>query len=302
MSDGMPAIALTAVPGRRRATLETAREIERRGFAGIYCPSPFGGLNLCEALALVTERIPFGITVAPIYARHPEDFAQTAAFVHELSGGRFRLGVGVSHGPVLERMGIHAGKPLSDMRRFVESYQAVPNTGDKAPLILAAMRQKMIALAGEVAQGFVFANAARSHVAQSLSALPAEKRDDPAFFIGDMAPTCVNDDIEAAKAVHRRTLSFYVRLPNYRNYWKEAGYEQEMADVEKGMAAKDNDAIARALSDRWLSDVTLFGPPARIREGVEAWRDAGVRTPIVVPSSANGNQMVALQEVFAAFA
>ena len=55
------------------------------------------------------------------------------------------------------------------------------------------------------------------------------------------------------------------------------------------------------MSDKWLTDNTLFGPVSHVREGVEAWFDAGITTPILVPSSANGNQMVAFQEVFASF-
>jgi alkanesulfonate monooxygenase SsuD/methylene tetrahydromethanopterin reductase-like flavin-dependent oxidoreductase (luciferase family) len=297
----MPAVSLAAVPGRRKATLEVAREIERRGFTGIYCPSGFGGITLCQSLALVTERIPFGTAIAPIYSRTADDYAQMAAFLHEVSDGRFRFGVGVSHGPSLARMGVTAGKPLSDMRAFVERFRAVERTGPQAPLILAAMRKKMIGLAAEIADGMVFANGARSHMKESLAVLPAEKRNDPNFFIADMIPTCISEDVEAAKAVNRRTLTSYARLPNYRNYWKEAGYEEEMADVEKGIAANDNDAISRALSDRWLADTTLFGPPSRIRDELDKWYDVGIRTPIIVPSSAAGNQMKAIEELFATF-
>src|SRR5215468_11018389 len=96
----MPAVALAAVPGRRRATIELAREIERRNFSGIYCASFGDGLGLCEALALATERIRFGTAIAIIYLRHVADYAQTASLVHELSGGRFSFGIGVSHAPV----------------------------------------------------------------------------------------------------------------------------------------------------------------------------------------------------------
>src|SRR5215467_5986758 len=136
----MPAVALAAVPGRRRATLELAREIERRGFAGIYCASFGDGLGLCEALALTTERISFGTAIAIIYTRHVNDYAQTASLVHELSGGRFHFGVGVSHGPVHQRLGLRAGRPLADMRRFVADLRAVPRAGELPPLVLAGLR------------------------------------------------------------------------------------------------------------------------------------------------------------------
>jgi hypothetical protein len=99
----------------------------------------------------------------------------------------------------------------------------------------------------------------------------------------------------------RRTLTGYVMLPNYRNYWIEAGYEDEMRAIEAAQRAGDIAKVPSLMSDRWLRDVTLFGTAAQVREGVDAWYAAGVRTPIVVPSSAAGGQMKAFEELFAAF-
>lgn len=297
----MPAISLAAVPGRRKATLELAGEIERRGFTGIYCPSTVANVTLCAALAQCTNEITFGTSIAPIYARTVVDYAQTVSFIHEISGGRFRFGIGVSHGPSLKRMKVTAGKPLSDTREFVADLKAIERVGELPPIILATMRRKMIALAGEIGDGMVFANASRSFMKTSLAALPDDKRNDENFYIGNMIPTCISDDVEAAKAVNRRTLTSYAQLPNYRNYWKESGYAEEMAGVEAAMAAGEPEKVADHLSDKWLADNTLFGSVSQVREGLEAWFDTGVRTPILVPSSANGNQLVAFQEVFAAF-
>ncbi|MDJ0866015.1 MAG: LLM class flavin-dependent oxidoreductase [Myxococcota bacterium] len=297
----MPAVALAAVPGRRRATLELAAEIERREFAGIYCASFGDGLGLCEALALTTERIPIGTAIVNLYARHVSEYAATASLVHELSGGRFHFGVGVSHGPMNERLGVATGRPLADTRQFVEALRAVPRAGELPPVVLAGLRDKMVALAGEIAEGVVFANVARSHVPHTLGVLPPARGDDPGFFIGNMIPTCICDDVAAAAAVNRRTLSGYVTLPNYRNYWKAAGWVEEMEAVEKALAARERKRIPGLLPDRWLEDTTLFGPVAKVREGLEAWFDAGVRTPILVPSSAVGKQMQAFEELFAAF-
>jgi alkanesulfonate monooxygenase SsuD/methylene tetrahydromethanopterin reductase-like flavin-dependent oxidoreductase (luciferase family) len=301
MTTRLPAVSLAAVPGRRKAILEFAREIERRGFSGIYCPSLGDGLALCEALALATNEIEFGTSIVPIYTRHPQDFAQTAAFIHEISNGRFKFGIGVSHAPAMSRLGIRQGKPLSDMREFVGSLRAVPRVGELPPLVLAALRTKMIALAEEIAEGLVFANGARSHMTESLSHVSSGRRADAGFFIGNMIPTCISDDVEAAKAVNRRTLTSYAMLPNYRNYWKEAGYVEEMEAVEAALAARELDRIPACLSDRWLADTTLFGPAAKVRDGIEAWFDAGIKTPIIVPSSAAGNQLKALEELLALY-
>jgi alkanesulfonate monooxygenase SsuD/methylene tetrahydromethanopterin reductase-like flavin-dependent oxidoreductase (luciferase family) len=302
MSDALPALSLVAVPGRRQLTLDVAREAERRGFSGIYVPSMFGNMAQSTALALATGRVIFGTAIAPIYARAVEDFAQSAAFIHEVSGGRFRFGIGIAHAPSRRRMGVVPGRPLGDIHDFVARFRGYDGFGALPPIILAALRKRMVALAGEIADGLVFANGSRSHTQESLSVLPAAKLGSPDFLVANMIPTCIADDIEAAKAVNRRTLTRYTLLPNYRNYWKEAGYIEEMTAIETAIAENRDADIPSLMSDRWLADVTLFGSAARVREGVAAWRDAGVTTPILVPSSAYGNQLKAVEEIFAAFA
>jgi alkanesulfonate monooxygenase SsuD/methylene tetrahydromethanopterin reductase-like flavin-dependent oxidoreductase (luciferase family) len=302
MSENLPALSLVAVPGRRQATLELAREIERRGFAGVYVPSIFSNMAQVVALAVATRNLKFATAITPIYGRVTEDFAQATAYIHEVSGGRFSFGIGVAHGPSHVRMGVTPGKPLGDIRAFVEKMRSFEGIGPLPPIILAALRKRMVALAGEIAEGVIFANASRSHMAESLSALPAGKRADPDFLVANMIPTCISDDIEAAKAVNRRTLTRYTTLPNYRNYWKEAGYVEEMTAIEGAISEGRQADVPSLMSDKWLADVTLFGSAAQVRDGIAAWREAGVSTPIIVPSSASGNQIKAVEELFAAFA
>ena len=297
-----PAVSLAALPGRRKATVEMAKRFEEEGFAGIYCPSLGDGLGLCEAIALATRTIPFGTTIANIYTRHAFDFALTAALIHELSGGRFRFGVGVSHGPTHDRLGIKPGRPLEDIRRFVQDLKAGAKlAGELPPITLATLRKKMTALSAEIAQGAVWANAARSHMPVSLEALPPTARAGADFFVGNMVPTCIDADRAAAAAVNRRTLIGYVKLPNYQNYWIEAGFEEEMQAIRKAIAAGQEDRIPSLMSERWLSQVTLYGSASEVRDGIEAWYAAGVKTLIVVPSSTKGNQLVALQELIDLF-
>ena len=295
----LPAVSLAAVPGRRAKTVEVAQVLEENGFPGIYGPSLGDSLSLCNAIALSTKSIEIGTSITPIYTRNVMDFAQTAGFLHEISNGRFRFGVGVSHAPAMNRMGITQGRPLADMRKFVEELKAVPRVGDMPPIILATLRKKMIQLAEEVGDGMVFANGARSHMGDSLSVLTDESRQNEGFFIGNMIPTCISDDKEAAAAVNRKTLTSYAFLPNYRNYWKEAGYEQEMTDVEDALQKQDLDRVPECLSDKWLADTTLFGSATEVRDGIEAWFDSGIKTPIIVPSSASGGQMQAIDEFLA---
>src|SRR5213082_2163493 len=86
MPSPLPALNLIATPGRRHATLDLAREIERRGFAQIQVSSSFANMAQCIGLALATERISFATAIAPIYSQTVEEFAHTAAYIHELSG------------------------------------------------------------------------------------------------------------------------------------------------------------------------------------------------------------------------
>jgi alkanesulfonate monooxygenase SsuD/methylene tetrahydromethanopterin reductase-like flavin-dependent oxidoreductase (luciferase family) len=299
----MPAVSLAAAPGRRKWTVEIAQKLEEKGFQGIYCASFGDGMGLCLSMAHATRTIKFGTSIMPIYYRVPFDLAQSAAYIHEISDGRFYLGIGVSHEPALVRMGVKAGKPLTDTRNYVAAMRAAAQqTGPLPPIVLATLRTRMVELSTEIAQGAVWANGSRSHMADSLSHIPATKREGD-FFIGDMIPTCIDDNDPAAAAnVSKRTLTSYLMLPNYRNYWKEAGYVEEMEAIESALERRDRDALPGLMTDRWLADSTLFGTRKHVLEGLEAWFAAGVKTPILVPSSTSGGQVKAMDELFAAFA
>jgi alkanesulfonate monooxygenase SsuD/methylene tetrahydromethanopterin reductase-like flavin-dependent oxidoreductase (luciferase family) len=296
MDEQRPAISLVAVPGKRKAALEAAQEADRRGFAGIACPSLGGAMALCVSLAHVTETIPFWTSIQPIYLANPQETAVTAAHISEVSGGRFTLGLGVSHGPVHDRLGLDVGRPLADMRAYVERVRA---SGDVSlpKIALATLRDKMLGLAAEVSDGAIWANAARSAMAPQLARVPEARRE--GFFLANMVPTVIDTDRAAAEAIHRRTLTGYVALPNYRNYWKQAGYVEEMEAIEKAFAT-DPKSVPGVMSDEWLRDCTLAGSATEVRDGVAAWWDLGV-TPIVVMSSTSGGQMKALQELYAAY-
>lgn len=298
----LPALNLVAAPGQRRATLDLAREIERRGFAGISVSSQYSNMSQCLGLAFATERIPFATAIAPIYAQTAEEFAHGAAYLHEISQGRFQFGIGVAHAPSHIRMGVTPGRPLADIRAFVAKLRSYQGIGELPPVILAALRKRMVALAGEIADGVVFANGCLSHMHASLDALPAAKRTDPNFFIGNRIRTCIYEDEVAAQAVLRRTVTNYALMPNYRNYWKEAGYLEEMTAIEVAVAEGRPGDVSKYLPDRWLADCTLYGSAAKIREGVAAWHAVGITTPVLVPLSADGDQNTALRQVFEAFA
>lgn len=292
----MPGVSLVARPGKVSAAVELAQEVERAGVTGVHVPSFGDSVSFCVSMAHATTTLRLGTSILPIYLRHATDLAGTAAYLHDVSDGRFQLGLGVTHGPVQRRLGVQAAKPLSDMRDYVHELREAAGRAELPPIVLAALRSRMTRLAADIADGAVWANAARSHMATSLEDVP-HGRIDEGFFVGNMIPTVVDDDREAAAAVNRRTLSGYVALPNYRNYWKAAGYQEEMAAIEQALDEGRRDDVPQYMSDAWLRDCTLFGSASEVREGLEAWFDAGVSTPILVASSTSGGQFHALRQV-----
>lgn len=293
MSDERPALSVVASPSRRRSILELAGEAERRGFPSLACPTLGGALGLCVSLAHVTSTIRFYTAIQGIYGNSIAEIGNIASHVHEVSDGRFALGLGVSHEPMVKRLGVEMGPPLSDMRHFVDNLRANEKySGTLPPIYVAALRDRMLDLAQEVGDGALWANASLEHTRRQRQRVQRSE-----FHLATMIPTVISDDMDAAAAINRRTMSVYVRLPNYRNYWKAAGYVDEMETVERLLAEGRRDEVERAMSDRWLADCTLFGPADRVREGFAAWREIGVE-PIAVMSSTSGGQVKAIGELF----
>lgn len=298
--DARPSLSLVASPGRRQAILDAAVEAEQRGFAGIACPTLGGAIGLCVSLAHVTREIPFFTSIQGIYGIHPGEMAGLASHVHEMSGGRFRLGLGVSHEPMVKRLDAVMGPPLADARSYVERLREQARySGEQPPVYLAALRDRMLDLAVEIADGALWANSSLRYTAHQVQRISGSTR--PGFHLGVMLPTVITADRAAARAVHRKTLTTYVRLPNYRNYRKAAGYVEEMQAIEQLLAAGDRDGLANCMSDAWVDDCTVSGTVDQVREQFAAWRSIGVE-PIAVMSSTSGGQLTAVRELFDAYA
>lgn len=299
-SDQIPALSLVATPTKRSAILDLAVEAERIGVSGIACPSLGGTMGLCTSLAHVTSSIRFWTSIQPMYYSHPVEAGNAAAHIHEMSKGRFGFGIGVSHAAVTKRLGVETGKPLTDIDAYVAAMRANERfSGSLPPIYLATLRDKMLDLATRIADGAIWANAA-------LSALPtqvgrAQSTISSDFFLANMIPTVVSDDLQAARAVHRKTLTGYASLPNYRNYWRQAGYIEQVDRFEQILEASDKDELAErlqaAMNDAWIDDCTISGNAGQVRDAFRRWWDAGV-TPIAVMSSTNGGQAAAVREFF----
>jgi hypothetical protein len=191
--------------------------------------------------------------------------------------------------------------PLGDMRNFVESLHTNEKYGGQLPPIyVAALRNRMLDLATSIAEGALWANASYSYTTTQVSRVETAQRDS-GFYLANMIPTVISEDRKAAAAVNRKTMSTYVRLPNYRNYWKAAGYVEEMEAIESAIAEGNTNDHSNLMSDRWLEDCTLFGSPHEIREGFQRWRSLGIE-PIAVMSSTAGGQVKAIGELFDVYA
>ena len=192
MPEPLPAISLVAVPGRRRQTLDIARDIERRGFAGIYMPSRWSNMAQCTGLALATERIRFGTAIAPIYAAdgrrirdecglYPRGVRRALSLWH-----RRRTRADASAARHHRRQ---AARPIPAP---LSRSSVLGGIGALPPIVLAALRKRMVALAAEIAEGVLFANASLSHMTQSLAVSPRPS-----------APTRFPDRQHAAGMHHR---------------------------------------------------------------------------------------------------
>ena len=282
---------------------ELAQRAEELNFAGIACPSLGATLGFCVSLAHVTKTIKFWTSIQPIYYSHAIEMANTAAHIHEISNKRFGLGLGVSHAPVVNRLGASSATPLSDIKNYLDAMRAHARfSGDLPPIYLAALRNKMLEVATEISDGVIWANASRQSIPSQHSLIPVEKRE--SMFLANMIPTVINSDVEAARAIHRKTLLGYVSLPNYRNYWRASGHNEQIDAFEKVLATgaketRNTDLIA-IMDNQWLDDCTLSGDADTVREGLWNWAKLGV-TPIAVMSSTSGGQAHAIGELFTAF-
>jgi len=298
-----PAVSLVATAKKRSAVLDLALQAEKFGFAGIACPSLGAAMGFCTSLAHETKTIKFWTSIQPIYYSHAIEMANTAAHIFEISNSRFSLGLGVSHGPVISRLGATTATPLADIRNYVQTMRNQERfSGELPPIYLAALRDKMLDLTIEISQGAIWANAALSNISSQLTRVTPQRRAE--MFFANMVPTVISTDLGAAHEIHRKTLVGYVSLPNYRNYWRSCGYDEQIDAFEKILDSPNKETrsaeIIAAMDTQWLSDCTISGDSDTVREALWKWSQSGV-LPIAVMSSTSGGQAKAVSELFDAY-
>ena len=305
--------------------LELAREAERLGYDSAWVAEAYGSdaATVLAWLAAQTSSINLGSAVFQIPARSPAMTAMTAATLDQLSGGRFRLGLGLSGPQVAEGWyGQRFARPLARARDYLSvvrmalerqrvSYQGetlelpLPDGPGKAlkltihpaqqrlPIYLGAMGPQNLALAGELADGwlgFLFAPEHASRFREHLAAGAARSgRDLDGFDVAPNVQVHIADDLAAARDAMRPFLALYIggMGSRERNFYTEQaaryGFEQAARTVQDHYLAGDRPQAMAALPDELIDLVTLCGPAARVRERLEAHREAGVGTLIAAP-------------------
>ena len=291
--------------------VELARAADHLGYDSLWVTHGLGrdSFLVLAAYAYATRGIGLGTGVVPIYPRHPVAMAQEAATLAELSGGRFRLGIGVSHGPSMaEALGLDMGRPLEVMREYVTVLRgaltgrvrfegryyrvawdaAFRPPSPPPPVLLAGLSAPMLELAGELADGVVLWLCAPAYirdVARPALARGRARAGKPleGFEVVAAVPAAATDDVAGVGATFREELVRYLGLPYYRAMLRASGFGEALAafdrDRSRGTPA---DAVPRVLTDA----LGAIGDRARLRAYVDEYRAAGVTLPAVRPIGA----------------
>jgi F420-dependent oxidoreductase-like protein len=257
--------------------IASAKDLEQRGFASLWMANIFG-LDAITVLALIgreTERIELGTAVVPSYPRHPTAIAQQSLTAQAAAGGRFVLGLGLSHKLVIENMlGFSYDKPARHMREYLsvlgpllrgepakfEGEQYRVSLGlefpgvPEVPIVLAALGDQMLKLAGRHTAGSILwmtgPATIESHIAPKLNAAAQEAgRPTPRIVAG--VPIVLTNDPDGVRERIAQGLAMYGQLPSYR------------AMLDKEGAAGP-------------ADISIVGDEKALDAGIERMRDAGV--------------------------
>jgi probable F420-dependent oxidoreductase len=255
-----------------------ARRVEEWGYGVLWFPEATGRNSFVTAAWLLanTTRLIVATGIANIYARDWVATASAQKALNEQSGGRFLLGLGVSHVPLVEGFrGQHYGKPVATMRAYLEGMKRAryiaPPPPEPPKTVIAALGPKMLALAAEQADGAHPYNVTPEHTAEARGILGAGKLLCPEQkILGETDPA-------KARAKGREALAIYLSLPNYVNNWKRLGFTD--ADFANGG------------SDRLVDANVAWGDDAAIRARIQAHWDAGADHVCIQALGGSGTPM-----------
>jgi 5,10-methylenetetrahydromethanopterin reductase len=269
-----------------------ARAAEDAGFEAIFSTEVNNDpMATAQLMGSATERIKVGTWVANIYLRHSYTCAQGAALIAEATGGRFIMGLGVSHPPINAALGIDMGDPLEVFRRYLTDVKSwlrgegppthLPQRPAPVdvPVYAACMTSSTVEIAAELADGLMPFFWSVDRVRQSREWIERGRarsgESGPlAFTLG--LSIFLGEDMDAVYEVARQNLQIYARFPFVRHLVRVAGFEEEADLMEQG------DGLA-GFSDRLIDWACLVGTPDQCKARLAEYREAGVELPILYP-------------------
>jgi len=263
--DGMPATAAA----------EAVKRIESLGYSALWIPETIGRHPFVHASWLLanTESLIIATGIANIYHREPGVTLAAQNTLNEQSGGRFLLGMGVSHKPLVEGVrGLNYGPPVATMRKYLEGmanapYQAIAPAA-KPATVIAALGPKMLQLARDACDGAHPYFSSPDHTAMASEILGPEK------MLCVEQKIILEEDPATARELARPVAQMYLGLPNYRNNWLRMGLDE--ADLENGG------------SDKFIDATFAWGSLAKIRQRIDEHYAAGATHVCIQPVNPSG--------------
>lgn len=284
-------------------SIDVAREADALGYSSLWVAEA----NAAEAMALLggvavaAPGLGLGTGVVALQLRTPPLAAMAAATLQQLAPDRdVFLGIGISSPVVAGRWHgtPYTDHPLRQVREYVhlvreclsgesvsfagefyrvERFRLGLRLGERRPkIVVAALNERMLRLAGEIADGVLLNYLPASHVPWSVEQVRAGG--DAAVFA---YVHCAVTDPEQYRDLARRDLFSYAVVDAYARNFARAGYADEVEALRAAHAARDRDAALAAISDRWVDEIQIMGDADHVRAAVEAYRAAGVDVPIV---------------------
>jgi len=252
-------------------TVEFVRKTEKLGYGAMWIPEAVGRDPFAHIgyLAAHTEKIVFATGIANIYARDPITMSAASKTVAEASGGRFLLGIGVSHRPLVTNLRGHSyDKPYSYMKEYLPKMKGAlyraPQPAQEVPIVLAALHPKMLQLAASEANGTHTYFVPPEHTANARAAVGAKS------WICVAQAVILESDAAKARAMARTYMKTYVpRLPNYTNNLKALGWKDE--DFQNGC------------SDALVDAIVAWGSEQKIHDRIDAHLKAGATHVCILP-------------------
>ena len=253
---------------------ETAKRIESLGYSAFWLPETVGKnpLILASWLLSQTTNLVVATGIANIYNREPGVALAAQNSLAEQSNGRFLLGLGVSHKPLVEGLrGLNYGPPVKTMKDYLEKMEASPYTAithpEKPPTVIAALGPKMLELAASKCNGAHPYFSSPEHTAMARSIMG------PDAWLCVEQKVILEEDPSNARTLARANATMYQSLPNYRNNWLRMGLTEE--DITQS-------------SDKFIDTTFAWGNPTQIKSRIDEHFDAGASHVCIQPVHPNG--------------